>query len=175
MTEGFTYHANGDIYLLGDAGPGMTGNVSGDPGLQTETDAETLQIAAHPMVNAVIAGEHFLLSLLATDEDREEPWTDGIAVFVYDILHYRLNSHGERLTCLVAQIDDLSLAEIGLAQIGDVDERHSARTEGEDEHVAGEGERRRVVERSAVDEMQRVDVDGALARTVDAGVDPREG
>ncbi len=69
----------------------------------------------------------------------------------------------------------LSLAEIGLAQIGDVDERHSARTEGEDEHVAGEGESRRVIERvrwmrcSASMSMAR------FARTVDAGVDPREG
>ncbi len=153
----------------------MTGNVSGDFGLQTKADAETLQIAAHPVVNAVIADEHPFLPLLAAGKDREKPGAVRVAVFVYDILHYRLDSHGERLTCLVAQIDYLSLAEIGLAQIGDVDERHSARTEGEDEHVAGEGESRRVIERSAVDEMQCIDVDGALARTVDAGVDPREG
>ncbi len=87
MAEGFAYHANGDIYLLGDAGPGMTGNVSGDFGLQTETDAETLQIAAHPVVNAVIADEHPLLSLLAACKDREKPGAVMVAVSVYDILH----------------------------------------------------------------------------------------
>ena len=130
MAEGFAYHANGDVNLLGDAGPGMTGKRKWRFWSPDQGGCGDAPDCGAPGGKRCYSGRASFPPLLAAGKDREKPG-GGQGSLYLSMIFFTTGSIATEKADLSCGADDyLSLAEIGLAQIGDVDERHSARTEG---------------------------------------------
>ena len=108
-------------------------------------------------------------------DDGQEILRGRGTVGVDDGLHGAFPSDGELLTRLLAAVDDVAVAQVFFAQIGDVDKRHAAHIEREEKYVAGEGERLVAGEIEGLDAAYGGKADGTVRGLVDTSVDRGEG
>ncbi len=98
-----------------------------------------------------------------------------VGISVHDGFHARFQADGEPLSRLAPLVTYNPVADIALAKIGHVDERHAAGIEAEHEQIARYLQRLRTARVEAHEARYHRLVDGAFAGTVDARVDITKG
>ena len=128
----------GDVHMLvfGDAGPRMTRHIRGHRELESEGSAHLLEFPIHPMQTVRIVQTSFRL-IVGRLENRKQIVRMGSAVFIDQFLHTGHPADLQRISGLLAGIDQVAMLQVRFLQMCDVDERHPPRIDAEEEEVAG--------------------------------------
>ena len=161
------------VFASGDACPGVSADVHGEGYGQAQTVADGLQMAVDAVcgIDVLAARLHFA----GRTDDGQQVGRMGVVVAMDDFLHTFFPLDEELLTGFASAIRQHASAEVFLPQIGDVDKRHAAGVEGEEEHVAGKGECGRVGEVHLPDAPDGLERNGSLHGLVHTGIDVPEG
>lgn len=95
-------------------------------------------------------------------------------VRVYNGLHGGLPTDAQGLACLPATVLQLTAADIGLPQIGQIDKRHALQIDAQQEKVAGKGQKRTGWKGKKPDGTNGLQRNGPLGGTGKAGEDMTE-
>ena len=172
MAHGLADDAHGDVSLFGSRSPRMARHIHGEGRGYAGKGANLLEVAVDAEHGVEILGA--LGAVFARDDGQEILRGRG-TVGVDDGLHGAFPSDGELLARLLAAVDDVAVAQVFFAEIGDVDKRHAAHIEREEKDVAGEGERLVAGEIESLDAAYGGHADGTVRGLVDTRVDGGEG
>ncbi len=134
MPHAVTYHADGDVLLLGDGSPGVAGTVHRYFHRHADALGELLQSLVHPTLAVVILfpdiGNHVLVNnaqqMLAVER----------RVAVCNLLHTGSPCYPQFFTRLLPLIYELSVLDASFFKKGDIYERHASGVETEEEEVS---------------------------------------
>lgn len=135
MSHGLADDGDGYLLVVGDGGPGVAADVRAERDVRSQHGGELLQ--------AVVVGAQCLAVLdvgflrVETVEDGEEVGGAGTVVLADDGLHDGLYLDHDGLAGLAAGIVDMSVTEVGRAEVSQIDKGHPPAGEAEKEEVAG--------------------------------------
>ena len=171
MAHALAYDGEGDVAVACGAGPGVACDVHGEVVLESDERHDFFQFGVDEVLRALVL-RTFVGRCTADDGQEVGGWR--CRVFVEYGLHVFLPSHEHALAGLLTAVGEEAVCEVGLLEVGHVDEGHATGVEAEEEHVAG------IVEEWAGGEIELFhsgDVlygDSAFDGTVDPGVDVAE-
>lgn len=94
-----------------------------------------VDVVAYVSVDVALVG-------IPVADDGEEIFGGVFGVFVEYLLHVVCPLDGETLAGFAPAICDVAVGEVGLSEIGHVDETHSSQHEADHEHISGKIQRR---------------------------------
>ena len=173
VTHPLTDDRNRYVQTPGYAGPRVTADIHGERLGELEPGSDNLQTLVHLVRGIEVLGA-LVYAVLRTDDGQQVGRAAGV-ILGYQLVHAPLPLDGELLPGLPPVVGENAPAEVGLAQVGHVDEGHATRIEREQEHVAGKVERGMRPEVHLLDLADDFGSDGPLHGFVHPRVDVPKG
>jgi hypothetical protein len=129
-----TYHADGNVLLLGDGSPGVAGTVHRYFHRYADTPGELLQSLVHPTLAVVILfpdiGDYILVN------NAQQMLAVEGRVAVCNLLHAGAPCHPQFFTRFLSLVYKLPVLDTSLFKKGDIYERHASGIETEEEEIS---------------------------------------
>ena len=149
----------------------MAGHVHGERDGQLQGFANLLQVP----VDAPDGGLVFHPAALPVGgEYGQQVGRVRMGILVHHLLHAAFPADAEQLAGLAPAVTEDAVLQVGLQQVGHVDEGHAAGVEAEEEHVAGIVTAGQVGQVQFLDLLEMAEGDRPLHRLSHAGVDAGE-
>ena len=134
MPHAVTYHADGNVLLLGDGSPGVTGAVHRYFHRHADAPGKLLQCLVHPTLAVVILfpdiGDYVLVY------DAQQMLAIERRVAVCNLLHTGAPCYPQFFARLLPLIYELPVLKASFFKKGDVNERHASGVETEEEEIS---------------------------------------
>lgn len=134
MAHGLADGGQGDVLAPRYAGPAVTRDVCGQRDVQTEAQADPLELAVDQMSTVLIL---LPLVLLHVPYDRQHVGRCASVILVDDVLHRFLPLYCQQLVRLPSPVGENTVLKVVLSEKSHVDKGHAAGVEREHEQVAG--------------------------------------
>ena len=134
MPHAVTYHADGNVLLLGDGSPGVTGAVHRYFHLHADAPGKLLQCLVHPTLAVVILfpdiGDYILVN------NAQQMLAVEGRVAVCNLLHTGAPCYSQFFTRFLSPVYKLPVLDASLFKKGDIYERHASGIETEEEEIS---------------------------------------